>query len=223
MNPDFTQYKGYTFKEKLVNEIYAYIKEDRIKNNKTHPNYLPASLVTSLKDGEIKDMGCSIPNDIINDNFGLLMAGMFRGIVTATKDVTTFKDTGSVTRSLRIYGPTDNDLYNDSASAEVQIGEGTTGPTRTDVDVETAFTNGGIEDGPVETDEGTHIIGTSQVQVGKFIGATTGGGTVKETCLFGNYRVIGVGVKKFLLSRDLIGSVAFVAGENVSVRYFWSF
>jgi len=223
MNPDFTQFEGLTFKPKLIAEIYAYVKEDRIKNKLTHHNYLPGAIVASLKDGEVKKIGCSIPNDIVNDNFGELAAGQFHPVLTTIKDVTTFVSTDGITRSLRLYSG-GGDLWNEaSAGSDVQIGEGTSTPTRIQFDIDTAFTNGGVEDSPQPSDAGTFIIANSQVQVGKFIGPTAGSGLVKEVCLFGIYFVIGIGLKRFLLSRDLVGSIPFAIGESVSVSYVWSF
>jgi len=226
MNPDFAQYEGKTFNEKLVNEIYAYIKEERIKSNLNHHNYLPASLVTSLKDDEIKKIGCSIPNDIINDNLGELLAAIFRPVSTGTKTVTTFEDTNPTTRSLIIYSSTVGELYTSGAGGaltRVQLGQGSTAPTRTDFNIETPFANGGPEDGKNKTDDGSFLPSSNQVQVGKLIGPMAGGGTITETCLFGVWNATVGGLAEFLASRDLVGSIPFLIGEFVSVRYFWSF
>jgi len=221
-NPDFTQYHGHTYNQKKIDEIYAYIKEDRINNSLKSHNYLPASLVAVLKDNEIKQLGCSVPNDIINDNFGKVFAGAFKLVSLGVPIIDIVDDTGS-TETVNLYGKTGVSAYNTQIRSRVQIGQGSTTPLRTDFNVETPFTNGGVEDGKINTDNGSFILGPSQVQVGKIISPTAGSGVIEETCLYGVWFVDGVGSRVFLLSRDSVSSLSFEEGEGVSVRYFWSF
>jgi len=222
-NPDFTQYHGHTYNQKKIDEIYAYIKEDRINNSLKSHNYLPASLVAVLKDNEIKQLGCSVPNDIINDNFGLVFAGAFKDVLFATQPTVNLVDDTGSTETVFLYTVTGETAYNNGMRSRVQIGQGSTGPLRTNFNIETPFANGGVEDGKIDTDDGSFILGPSQVQVGKIISPTGGSGVIEETCLFGVWRIDSGAQRVFLLSRDAVSSLSFEEGEGVSVRYFWSF
>lgn len=226
MNPDFTQYKGYTYTEKLINQIYKYIKEDRIKNALPGENYLPASLVATLKDGEVKQVACSLPNDIMNDNLGIMFAAIFKPFANVAKSISGIFDTSNVDTTFSVYGSSNGNQFNGgnpTGGSLIQIGTGTTLPTRSDRDIEVPFASGGIEDTKVFTDQGTFLTETNQVQVGKLIAPTFASGIATETCLFSNWKDPTFTFHTVCLSRDLIGSLAFGAGESVSVRYFWSF
>jgi hypothetical protein len=189
--------------------------------------YLPLSLATVFNPDteEITDIGCSVPNDLITTNFGELFAGCLSPGGNQTKIL---KDTTNTNQTTYVYGgETSPTIYPFNAvnttemKTQVQVGTGTTTPDRDDYDIETAFANGGPEDSKQDTNDGSHIPDNSTVQVSKIITPTTGAGTVRETGLFGQYRIAGGGSFVCLLSRDLV-TISFSAGQSISVVYVWN-
>jgi hypothetical protein len=189
--------------------------------------YLPLSLATVFNPDteEITDIGCSVPNDLVTTNFGELFAGCFAPGGQHSKVLT---DITNTTQTVKTYGasaeastaPFNFTTVTDMLTL-VQVGTGTTTPDRGDYNIETAFANGGPEDSRQNTNNGSHIPDNSTVQVSKIITPTGGGGTVQETCLFGQYRTIAEVAKIFLLSRDLV-TISFLTGQSISVVYVWN-
>lgn len=230
-NPSFDDFKGMTYKPRVIHEIYDYVQEDRVKQRGYKDVYLPLSIAAVFDPSteEITDVGCSIPNDIVNDNFGTLLAKCFRNL-DAVRETATLLDITNTSRTVYTYGNHQNTNFipfNGSFSTAVdnmiQVGSGTTPPTRSDYNVETAFANSGPEDSKQSANDGSYIVNANMIQIAGIIGPTTGGGTVNEICLYGGYPVPPATVTErfFLLSRDAV-TITFSAGNSIGVSYIWN-
>jgi len=101
----------------------------------------------------MKDKNGKIVSNLILTNYGNWLAAMFveQGATGGVGPTFSATDVSSAVRTLRLYadsgGPEFNP-YNFSANGGVlmQVGSGTTPPTRADLAIETAFANGGPED-----------------------------------------------------------------------------
>lgn len=231
-NPNFEPFIGYTQKQKTLDEIYKYIQEDRIKSMGYRQKFMPLSLGTAFdpETDEITSIGCSDPADIINNNMGILMSGCFRDSTPINgRTNVSLTDQNGTARTVWTYGnfvnasfaPFNGTNYGSIAS-QVQVGTGTNPPTRSDLTVQTPFI-GGPEAGRVDSvaPGGTFIVAAEQIQISAIITPTSQAGTVQETCLFGFFTYAGGAEQAFCFSRDLI-TIAFGAGQSISVSYIWN-
>jgi hypothetical protein len=216
---------GQTKTDKLVNDFHNYLLEEKIKKLGFNPRISESCLIIVQENKEIKSLGGSKPNDLLVDNFGEWLAGMHRALGGG---ISTFSiiDTSSVAQVLNWYEASDQQFTAGGNSntvpvgTEIQIGRGTTPPIRQDVNIETAFSNGGVEDSAISTGTGSYVPSQAQVRVPATIAPTTGSGSISETVLFAKwYRTTNTQIK-LLLAHDAISPVAsFISAQSVFVEY----
>lgn len=205
--------------EKILNEIHSKA-QSRMIGKKT--------LCYIVDNSEIKGVGGStllknkngeIISNLILDQFGEIMAKFFSTATTATRS-TVIKDTGNANRTLNILTGTQPFLLNTGLAVglRLQVGSGSTPPTRTDFNIETAFGT---------APENTFFVAGNPVwnsSVGNFKNTGSiiagGAGTINESVSLSSYRDIGGLQRTFTLFRDIISpGQSFVVGQTISLEY----
>jgi len=213
------EYKGETFNNKIKLDIEKCLFEARLKELKYENKFLPMALVCVQEKKEIKSLGASIPNDLIMDNFGNLLAGIHRPVLVGAKSFT-IQDLGNVLRTMRAFTSNPNS-HNNAGQRRIQIGKGTTAPTRQDFNIESPFTNGGAEDLSQIYSNGGLNSALGQVKF-SIVLTTTGAGVISETINTYNGRDTAGGGRTWIWTRDLISPTSsFIGGQQVFVEYTW--
>jgi len=214
-NQYLLEYKGETFSEKLKNKIHNHILEERIKKISS---LLPMALVCVQDNKEIKSLGVSIPNDLLTDNYGKTLAGMFRPVAVGN-NFFTINDLSNNLETMRYYANSPSG-FNNAGARSIQIGSGNTPPTRQDFNIETPFSNGGQEDNAVAfSNAGFDGAGTTKESITL---TTTGAGVIAETINRWNGRNSAGASRTWILTRDLISPTSsFIASQQVFVEYNW--
>jgi hypothetical protein len=220
-NSQILEYIGETKTKKLIQEIQNEYFETVAKNfpTKTNPiqNIIANALVTvsDKDDDEIKGIGMSCIDDLINDNFA-----NFWGSILSRASFQILVDQVGVGRNLRMYGNADTFLDTNGGNGshalgcQFAIGSGVTPPTRTDFKIQTAIQtefspvgNMGYNSG---LGQGT-VTGNSPVLIGS--------GVISESVIYGRWFVPNQ-TFLFCLSRDLISpAVSFVNGQVATLEY----
>jgi len=184
-----------------------------------------ATVMIQDRQGIIKGVSQSKPNNLILDNFGLFLAGLMRAPVI-TKTWISLTDSGGAARNVGTYGQwgANEHAFNlTNAAAKmgtlIQVGAGTTPAARADEDVETPF---GVAPEDDVFDTGTGSYGVGSIACAGAISAG-GAGTINEVCFFGAWLYstgAGVALANFLLFHDiLVSGEAFVLGETITAAY----
>lgn len=160
-----------------------------------------------------------------NDNFGILIASLFRPVSTSDLSIGGFVDVNGVSKTLKIYGTEDsNTNFNDTQAgvktAFVQIGKGTAIPTRQDEDIESPFTNSPEDVPDSVTQPFGYNSGLGKITTASLISNTGGAGSISEAILLQTMNDnAGVNVQ-FLFIRDLVSPVAgFIAGQSINTEF----
>jgi hypothetical protein len=207
------EFRGKTKSQKLIDDCYKIYKENFTKEfpeyfTKTHSK--ACSIVTALKENEIKNIGISKVDDLLLDNwgnfFGALMGGASAGMVSTLGSAETVHTFGSD------IGRRFNIVNIGALGTLVQVGTGTTPATRQDFKTETLVQtltsgNGGWNSGLGKID-----IPASGVSTSIF--------SISETTLQGQWVENFQNVRNFLLARDNISPVVPVLiGQTINVDY----
>lgn len=221
------QFIGKTFNDKLNDEIIDYLQERKF----TALGYLPRpgaiAMVHILDDaGCIKELGGSLPGDIINNNFGKWLAAMH-----------TTENSG-VNNALNEIGPGDPPInilgvaqasrffYNDGNNSHtgftagesyIQIGSGNTAPLVSDFAIETPFVGGPEGTQVILSSGSSYSPGAARVLAGVNIGAVTQNGTINEVAIFQDWRFSNL----MMMSHDAVGAIPFLIGETIFVQYIY--
>jgi len=209
---------GKTLNQKLKDDISKnYFEEFRIKfPNFFKQNYSKMhSLVTVTENNEIKKIGMSCLNDILNDNWALMLGQLLSGgFSIMLRDITNVQFQTPVYSNTNMFNKTTFNL-----GSQIQVGEGTLPATRTQFNINDPFPTV-PENTRKNTGSGGWITGLGQVQVPMSFVAG-GSGVISETCLF-NLWVSdnGFSLKTFMVSRDNISpTVSFSIGQSINVDY----
>ena len=156
-----------------------------------------------------------------NDNLGNLLAQLIRAPTSVTTDTPAiFRNTAGNLISFRIVGSNNTTLFNDDVTVptvtetRVQIGKGTTPPTRQDFDIESPFTNGGVEDSPVKSNVAGYISALGQINMATQLTPMAGTGTITEVIVLKNTRA-----GTFLWYRNLITPASFILGNTININH----
>jgi hypothetical protein len=231
------QYKGRTFTERLQEDMRNHVMEEKNKLFGYSPRFLESSIVsvmTTEKNPELKGVSTSpllkdkngkIIADLLNDNFGQWLSGIFTtAAVSGLREISVI-NTASQTKTLRVAGNASGALWNgidDGSDGTVfQIGAGTTEVTRGDVNVESDFGVGDQANPFPPSGLGGFTKSTGIVQTSGSVVTSVLGGIIGECALLGNWKVIeDVGATLILLAHDNIEpNVTFLAGQTVNVEY----
>ncbi len=173
----------------------------------------------------MKDKDGKIVSNLILDQFGLWLTGIFARESTATKD-TSIKDSGGTNRTVRVktVDASAAGLFNARNVAnfngiQIQIGSGTTAPARTDFTLETAFGTLPESIGFIAPSDPVYNSSLGNFKYNASISAG-GSGTVNESILSGKWDDVGNVVRVFVLFRDIISpGQSFVAGQTIALEY----
>jgi len=214
-NEYLLDYKGETFSDKLKHKIAKHIFEQRFKKNQ------PMSFVCVSDKEEIKSLGLSIPNDLINDNFGNMLSRMFRPIAVGNAHLWTCLDFSNMVRTMRHYSNSNN-AFNFSGQGFTIIGKGTTTPTRQDFALASPFTTAPESLSQFHSNGGWNS-GLGQVKYSMTINAG-GSGTIAESVSGQSGEDNGGINRSWIWSRDLISPTAsFINGQQIFLEYTWQF
>jgi len=223
--------------QKMTPELHEIIVSRLLKQKQQYLGYKTFFQEVALvwlddKNGNIKAIGGSLPNDIISDQFGKFLADMFdavSGVVTSV----VLLNSGGVGKTVKTKGKgfvfetfwniQNVTGINGSQGCNMQVGSGNTAPTRADLGIETPFGSApeNARKNPISTSVYNATLGRITQSV--TIGATGGAGTVNEAVLFFMVRDIvgGTGTPQvFNFAHDAISpGVSFIAAENINVSY----
>lgn len=160
---------------------------------------------------------------VLNDNVGFLLASIFTPQIakSATKNQAGFVDQSGTPRTLRIYSPhLDGFGFNGGLKAQTQVGQGTTPPTRTDLTIQTPFTNA-PESGLVDSAGAGYNAGLGKIQVPTQITPLGGGGTIQEVVSVNTMTIANNQTRTFLFTRKLVSSTNFSIGQTLNID--WEF
>jgi len=223
-NSQLLQYIGETKTKKLVQSIQNEYFEDLKKKfyEKINPieNLQSCSLVIvhEQNDTEIKGIGMSVLDDLINDNF----ANFFGAILSKSTFANLKQDTG-VFRSTKIYGQKDTFGDTNGASgshalgAQFAIGSGVTTPQRTDFTIDTII-------GAIFNPSGNagYNSGLGQISVTGLSAVLIGSGSIGNTVMYGRWFSTN-STKLFVISHDLVSPiVSFINGQVATIEYTYT-
>jgi len=166
----------------------------------------------------IQSIGQSKRNNLILDNFGEALSGIFRTPIAALGPAHVLHDDGDVARDvwfMAVTASTFNAVVAQELGSQIKVGSGTTAATRADFDIETAFIVG-PEDAEFDTGPGSYAAGAISIA-----GAITAGGagTINETGMFGKWSHVAAAALFMLFHDILVSGEAFVLGNTITVAY----
>lgn len=156
---------------------------------------------------------------VVNDNLGLIIAGMFQIVTSVSKQIN-LVEIGGATKDVRVMGSSTVALLNHSAPANSrgQVGKGTTNPTRQDTNIESPFTNGGVEDNPQTTNVFGYTSVLGKINLTAVITPTTGAGVIKEAVFTIRGNDNTGNPFDFLITRDLVPDTNFIIAETINLE-----
>lgn len=180
-----------------------------------------ATVMIQEPDGIIKGIGQSKRNNLILDNFGIILAELFT-TPSMNQDTASVKDILNASTVFQFYGDatasdepfTKNHI---NLGTLMQVGSGVTAATRADYAIETALGTA-PEDDIFDTGSGSYAAGSIGVSGAISAG---GAGTINETLMvFKLHESVGSNVADVALFHDILASgEAFVLGETITVTY----
>lgn len=208
---------GQTKTKQTIDDCYKIYKE---KLDKKYPEYFVknsskmCSLVTATENNEIKGIGMSTLNDLLLDNWGLILGGILDG--TSRNNITLIDETGIGSFQFRVWGTQAQIMFTTNSGAvgsQIKVGTGVTPATRQDFRMQTLFAtlvsgNGGYNSGLGKIDiPATAIAGSSAI--------------ISETGLFGRWKAWAfLVIKTLMIAHDNISpTVSVINGQSINVDY----
>ncbi len=227
INEYLLDYIGKTKNSKTIDELRKLASELNIGNYCT-----PMSIIDISPLDEILQLGMSIPNDLILNNFGLYLAGFIGRI----GNIATFVDDGGVTRTFNMGTTNQGDSFNCprfnpfpapiilmTCGTRFKLGQGSTLPARSDFKIETDLGSSPEKD-LQNTLEGVFNSSLGKVTAAKAYPAAGGNGDITEIGLFyfmGN-RLNSPASSAIMMTHDIISpAVNFVVGQTINVELVW--
>ena len=183
-----------------------------------HAIKIQATVTVKDKNGKVLATAKSRPNNLILNNFGLMLAGLIRAPIAAAGNLITLNDIVPSAQTIRANNTAvyTFNCANLAIGTQVQAGNGTTAAARANTNIETALGTA-PENTRFATGDGSYVNG-----IITFSGSVTAGGsgTIRETGLFGAWSNSAGALKYFMLFHDILAtSVPFVAGNIIIVSY----
>ena len=222
INDFLENYVGFTAKESILADIQKSLVQEKEKAIGYVSKAVPIATVRieDPKSKEILAIGASVPNDLINNNWGELFAAI-HGPLTTDRTFSGLKDIAAGGPfTIRVFRPASGELWDALQRSSVQVGSGTTAAARGDFNIETAF-GSAPESGRVLTGAGAYNASLGTVSISTNITPTGGAGTVNEAAMFWEIRDDPGGILRiFCMSRDIISpGVAFIGGQAIVPVY----
>ncbi len=219
-NSQLLEHIGETKTKKLIDSIQSEYKELQRKQFPKSENLTKTCCVVSVlekNETEIKSIGMSCVNDLFLDNWGLFLAVLLggQGGFFSFRQISNVGQNMFVVRNLTKYNETSG-----AVGAKVQIGQGSTPPTRSDFAIDSAFASS-PENSLQNVGTASYQVGLSKITIPIQITPTGGSGSIAEAVLFGQWVQQGTNtIQSFALSRDLISPVVgFVNGQSINLDY----
>jgi len=222
-NSQLLELVGKTETDKLIQDVKNQYAENFIKK---FPNYFNEkacivakafSLITVTKDKEIKSIGMSCIDDLLNDNFGQFLKGIigFGGFSSQDENNNPFNYITVSTN--QAYNMFNTGL---SMGAFLRIGKGTAPATRQDFNIEVPFVGGAEANFFNVIGLAGWNSGLGQISISGAITAG-GSGSISETVLACVWRATTDSAHhRSIYSRDNISPVSnFIIGETINVNY----
>ena len=227
-NDNLIDFHNCTYSSKVQNQIKKYLLEQRLKHNNGLKNRMSpfVSVISwdkNFKDKVIKAIGANHPLDLINDNFGYLLAGIHHAPASATL-TTVFVDDGGTNRNVNVedtyMGGTG--LFNQGGNigTQIRLGSGVAAAAGSDYEIQTPLLTA-PENTYIDSGSGSYVVSSSTVKVNtSFIAGANE--TIKETGLFGAWKDNGGTLRKFMLTHENISpTVSIFTGNSETVQYQW--
>ena len=168
----------------------------------------------------IKGISQSKRNNLIMNNFGKILAGIYRAPVAALGGIITVQDDSDAAREMYAIAVTATVFNAATAKAlgsQVKVGSGSTAAARDDFNIETAFATG-PEDAAFDTGSGSYAAGAISIAAAISAG---GSGTINETALFGAWYYPDPGAIALIIQFHdiLVSGEAFTPGNTITVAY----
>ncbi len=160
---------------------------------------------------------------VVNDNFGILIAGLFRFPSALVKTVVMQnKDNNPV--NLNVFDTDVGLLFNDTNVAigvgRVQVGKGLTPATRQDFKIEVPFTNPPENDFVNNTLPSGYNSGLGKISVATLISPTGGAGAITEVTFSHRWSNNGGAPDTFLIFRDVLTvPINFIASQAININH----
>jgi len=165
----------------------------------------------------LKDKNGKIVSNLILDNFGLLLAGLFFGNPAASLVLGLVPDTG-IGINVNLRTSSNFQATQGSGGSVHKIGSGTTAPARTDFGIETAFGTS-PEDSDINSTDPVFDSASGRFKSASLITAG-GSGTINEAVLKSTWNDQGGLKKKYSQFRDAISpGQDFIAGQTIALEY----
>ncbi len=223
---------GQSFNQKSKLEAEKIINEIHYVNSKAQSRMIAKTALCYVVDNsEIKGVGGStllkdkkgeIFSNLILDQAGLWMAGLFKKQDSVNHCVI-LKDGSNLDRIIRTYATAGANPFNllgiGDEGVQLQVGSGSTAPTRQDFNLETLFGTAPESGAFIPT---TNPIWNSGLGNFKQNGAIIAGGagTINESILTMIWRDTSVVIRGFDLFRDIISpAVSFISGQSIVLEY----
>jgi len=152
------------------------------------------------------------------DNFGIFIRATFPAFNKLDEFTDGMIDISGTPRNIKIKGLSNSNTFNRSVANFAQIGKGSTPPQKSDINIENPFTNGGIEDNQFAVPNGGFALNTNRILFATQLNPTGGSGGIREVCYFLRFRVSDGSDQLFLIFRDVIPLVSFVAGQSLTIE-----
>jgi len=207
--------------EKILNEIHSKA-QDRSIDKKALCFVLDKKEIMGLGGSTLmKDKDGKIISNLILDQFGVWLAGLF-SFQSASQRNITIKSTGGINKTVAVYtagtffGTLQGGL---TVGAKIQVGQGSTSPTRADFTIETPFGTAPESAAFVAPSNPVYNSGLGNFKYSSTINAG-GAGTISESILTARWRDIGLTIDNYILFRDIISpSVTFISGQTIALEY----
>ena len=216
------EYIGKTKTPNLLDDISKlYLELHEKKFPDYHYNTKALSIVSIVKNNEIKKIGMSKVDDLLTDNWGIFMQGLI-GCQTVT-----FKTFLNTNESILFTngGALQTNSYNVVNSGAggcgglIQVGQGTTPASRSDFNIQIPFGTAPESNITSISNSGWNS-GLGQLDIPLTIGNAGSFGSISETCLFLRFNGTPSPNPTLLMSRDNISpTVSFLTGETINVDY----
>jgi len=223
-NDLLNELKFRTFDNRLKHEAEKILSEI---HDKADYGCMEKALCYNVRDGMVKGVGGSslmkdvktgkLRSDLILDQFGIFMEGMFNGLTGSDRNVVMTDDVGTDT-TMRVYGT--SGTFNDVSSGRIllQVGQGTTPPTRADINLETPFV-GGAESVFFESTRPSYNLSNFNWKNAGQI-TVAGAGTVNESIFKHLMDEPSGATAIFTMYRDIISpGVPFIIGDGIFLEY----
>lgn len=202
---------GETKTDKFINDIVKIYKENffkRFPDYFVNKNTLKSFAIVSItEEKEVKALGMSCIDDLLTDNFG-----EWFGAFTFPTTPINMVDSSGVTQVVNMWSG--GSTWNTTPSvigSKIDVGKGTSTPTRQDFTIENFLQVLNSSDGGFNSLAG-------QVDIPATIPSNFSD-LVSETALYGVWLTVA-GVKDLLISHDLISpAVSVLLGQTVNVDY----